>query len=68
VALHDYPVAVVYALFLLGMPLTIRYRAYPLLLLIPLWRARHEDAPLFVLVDHLLQGAGVLAEVVGLPK
>ncbi len=62
VALRDYPVAVVYPLFLLGLPLTARYRAYPLLLLIPLWRARHEDAPLLVILDHLLLGAGVLAE------
>ncbi len=34
------PVTVIYPLFLLGAPLTIKYRAYPLLLLIPLWRAR----------------------------
>ena len=32
-ALQDHPVAVVYPLFLLGLPLTIRYRTYPLLLL-----------------------------------
>ena len=57
-ALRDYPVAVVYPLFLLGLPLTIRYRAYPLLLLIPLWRARHEEAPLRVLLDHLVSGRG----------
>jgi glycosyltransferase involved in cell wall biosynthesis len=68
VALKEYPVAVVYPLFLLGMPLTVRYRAYPLLLLVPLWRARHEEAPLLVLFDHLVQGAGVLAEMVGLSK
>jgi glycosyltransferase involved in cell wall biosynthesis len=68
VALQENPVPVVYPLFLLGMPLTIRYRAYPLLLLVPLWRARHEDAPLLVLLDHLVEGAGVLAEVVGLSK
>ena len=67
-SIRDYPVAVIYPLFLLGLPLTIRYRAYPLLLVIPLWRARHEDAPLLVLLDHLAQGAGVIAEVVGLSK
>jgi len=67
-ALRDYPVAVVYPLFLLGTPLTFKYRAYPLLLLIPLWRARRETAPLLVLLDHLLLGAGVLAEVVGLSQ
>ncbi|MGO9583728.1 MAG: glycosyltransferase family 2 protein [Acidimicrobiales bacterium] len=65
---REYPVAVVYPLFLLGTPLTIRYRAYPLLLLIPLWRARHEPAPLLVLLDHLLLGAGVLTEVLGLSR
>ncbi len=67
-ALKDYPVAVVYPLFLLGLPFTVRYRAYPLLLLVPLWRARHEDAPLLVLLDHLAQGAGVIAEVAGFSK
>ncbi len=67
-ALRDYPVAVVYPLFLLGMPLTIRYRSYPLLLLVPLWRARHENAPLLILLDHLLLGAGVIAEVVGFSR
>ncbi|MGA2804452.1 MAG: glycosyltransferase family 2 protein [Acidimicrobiales bacterium] len=67
-SLRDYPVPVIYPLFLLGLPLTIRYRTYPLLLLIPLWRARHQDAPLLVLLDHLAQGAGVMAEVVGLSR
>jgi GT2 family glycosyltransferase len=68
VALREYPVAVVYPIFLLGLPLTIKYRPYPLLLLIPLWRARHEKAPFLVLLDHLVQGAGALAEVVGLSR
>ena len=67
-ALRNSPVAVVYPLFLLGSPLTVKYRAYPLLLLIPLWRARREEAPLLVVVDHLLLGAGVLAEVAGLTR
>ena len=66
--LRKNPVAVVYPLFLLGSPLTVKYRAYPLLLLIPLWRARREEAPLLVVVDHLLLGAGVLAEVAGLTR
>jgi len=66
--IRDNPVAVVYPLFLLGTPLTVKYRAYPLLLLIPLWRARREDSPLLVVVDHLLLGAGVLAEVAGLSR
>ncbi len=67
-ALRNHSVAVVYPLFLLGIPLTIRYRAYPLLLLIPLWRARHEAAPVLVVLHHLFTGAGVLAEVVGLAR
>jgi GT2 family glycosyltransferase len=65
---QDQPVAVVYPLFLLGTPLAIRHRAYLLLLLVPLWRARHEDAPVMVLLDHLVQGMGVLAEVIGLSR
>jgi cellulose synthase/poly-beta-1,6-N-acetylglucosamine synthase-like glycosyltransferase len=67
-ALRDHPVVLVYPLFLLGSPLTIKYRAYPLLLLVPLWRARREAAPFLVLVDHLLLGAGALAEVAGLAR
>jgi GT2 family glycosyltransferase len=63
--LRDYPVAVIYPVFILGLPLTVKYRSYPLLLLVPLWRARREEAPLLVLLDHLVQGAGVLAEVSG---
>jgi glycosyltransferase involved in cell wall biosynthesis len=65
-SLREYPVPVVYPLFLLGLPLALKYRAYPLLLLVPLWRSRKEDLPLWVLVDHLALGAGVLAECTGL--
>jgi GT2 family glycosyltransferase len=65
-ALREHPVAIVYPIFLLFLPLTLKYRAYPLLLLVPLWRNRHEDLPFRVLIDHLVQGAGVLAEVTGL--
>ena len=67
-AVSEHPVPLVYPLFLLGLPLTIRFRAYPLLLLLPLWRARRETAPLLVLLDHLVLGAGVLAEVAGLAR
>lgn len=67
-AISDHPVPLVYPLFLLGLPLTLRYRAYPLLLLVPLWRARKETAPFLVLLDHLVLGAGVLAEVAGLAR
>jgi GT2 family glycosyltransferase len=54
----------VYPLFLLGLPLTLKWRAYPLLLLWPLWRQRNEELPWLVLVDHLVGGAGVLYELV----
>ncbi|MDA8290453.1 MAG: glycosyltransferase [Actinomycetota bacterium] len=57
------PVPLVYPLYLLGLPLTLRYRAYPLLLLLPLWRSRKEELPMRVVVDHLVLGVGVLAEL-----
>lgn len=60
----EHPVALVYPLFLLGLPLTLRYRAYPLLLLVPLWRGRKEQRPFLVVADHVLQGVGFLTEVV----
>jgi GT2 family glycosyltransferase len=54
----------VYPLFLLGLPLTVKWRWYPLLLLWPLWRQRNEELPWLVLLDHLAAGAGVLYELV----
>jgi len=54
----------VYPLFLLGLPLTLKWRWYPLLLLWPLWRQRNEELPWLVLLDHLAAGAGVLYELV----
>jgi glycosyltransferase involved in cell wall biosynthesis len=54
----------VYALFLLGLPLTLKWRWYPLLLLWPIWRHRNEELPSLVLLDHLVMGAGVLHELV----
>lgn len=58
------PMTVAYPLFLLGLPLALRYRAYLLLLVVPLWRNRHHR-PWAVLADHLSYGAGVLAELAG---
>ncbi len=55
------PVLVAYPLFLLGLPVTFWLPPYPLLLLVPAWRARHAQ-PGVVLIDHLLYGAGALAE------
>jgi GT2 family glycosyltransferase len=63
--LRDDPVAVFYPLFLLGLPLTFVFPLYPALLLIPAWRNRSEGI-IKVLTDHMLYGAGVLAEVAGL--
>jgi GT2 family glycosyltransferase len=62
--LRDDPVVVIYPLFLLGLPLTFFFPLYPALLLIPAWRNRSAGA-LTVLVDHLVYGAGVLAELAG---
>jgi cellulose synthase/poly-beta-1,6-N-acetylglucosamine synthase-like glycosyltransferase len=62
--LRDDPIAVVYPLFLLALPLTLVFPPYPLLLLIPAWRNRSEGI-FRVLVDHLWFGAGVLAELAG---
>ena len=63
--LRSDPIAVVYPLFLLGLPLTLIFPLYPLLLIIPAWRNRSEGVTR-VLVDHLWFGAGVLAELAGL--
>jgi hypothetical protein len=56
-------VPVVYALFLLGMPLTLKWRPYPLLLLLPIWRYRKGESKWFVILDHLFQGVGALYEL-----
>jgi len=62
--LREDPVPIIYALFVLGLPLTIRWRYYPLLLLWPIWRQRNEELPALVLLDHLVLGAGVLDGIV----
>jgi cellulose synthase/poly-beta-1,6-N-acetylglucosamine synthase-like glycosyltransferase len=62
--LRNDPMVIAYPLFLLGLPLTLIFPLYPLLLLIPAWRNR-SDGIIRVLVDHLWFGAGVLAEVAG---
>ena len=62
--LRDDPIVVVYPLFLLGLPLTLIFPPYPLLLLVPAWRNRSQGIAQ-VLVDHLWFGAGVLAELAG---
>jgi GT2 family glycosyltransferase len=60
--LRTEPMVVVYPLFLLGLPLTLIFPLYPALLLIPAWRNRSHGAGR-VLVDHLVFGAGILAEL-----
>jgi glycosyltransferase involved in cell wall biosynthesis len=62
--LRDDPIAVVYPLFLLGLPVTLIFPPYLLLLVIPAWRNRSLGMAR-VIVDHLWFGAGVLAELVG---
>jgi hypothetical protein len=57
-------VPVVYGLFLAGLPLMLKWRWYPLLLLWPIWRQRNEELRWLVLLDHLAQGAGVLHELI----
>ncbi len=64
-ALKSNPVPLLYPLYLLGLPIALKHRSYAALLLVPLWRNRHADNPLLVLGDHLMHGAGVLAELTG---
>jgi cellulose synthase/poly-beta-1,6-N-acetylglucosamine synthase-like glycosyltransferase len=60
-ATNDNSVPVVYALFLLGLPLTLKWRWYPLLVFLPIWH-RRERFRWLVLLDHLFQGLGALHE------
>lgn len=62
-AARDNMTPFVYGLFLLGLPLTLKWRRYPLLLLWPIWRLRDEELPSLVLLDHLFMGAGVIYEL-----
>jgi GT2 family glycosyltransferase len=62
--LRDDPITLIYALFILGLPLTFAFAPYPLLLLIPAYRAK-EERPRDVLADHLLHGLGVLSVLLG---
>jgi GT2 family glycosyltransferase len=60
--LRDDPIAVIYPVFLLCLPLTFIFPLYPALLLIPAWRNRANGAAR-VLMDHLAYGAGVISEL-----
>ena len=61
--LRNDPVPVVYALYVLGLPLTLRFRSYLLLVAIPLWRARKRPYPVRVVVNHFAEGVGSLREI-----
>lgn len=56
------PVTVAYPLFLLGLPLALRWPRYLAMLALPLWRNRRIGGAAATL-DHLVYGAGVLAEL-----
>jgi glycosyltransferase involved in cell wall biosynthesis len=62
--LKNDPMVIVYPVFLLGLPVTLVFPFYPALLLIPAWRNRADGAA-GVVVDHLIFGVGVLAEIFG---
>lgn len=62
-ALRADPVVFAYPVFLLGLPLALRFPLYPFLLLIPAWRNRHIG-PIGAIVDHLIYGAGAIAGVI----
>jgi glycosyltransferase involved in cell wall biosynthesis len=62
------PLILVYPLFLLGLPISLFFPIYPLLLLLPLLRARHRPHPIMLIVDHLLYGAGALWRVSRISK
>ncbi|MFA6005269.1 MAG: glycosyltransferase [Patescibacteria group bacterium] len=55
--------AVIYPIFIIGLPITIIIPIYPLLLLIPLIKNR-SSKPIQVTVDHLVYGLGVLKELI----
>ncbi len=56
------PVPLAYAAFLLGLPVSLRFRAYPCLLIVPALRNRQTGA-LLTVADHLLIGAGFLRQL-----
>jgi GT2 family glycosyltransferase len=65
---REEPVPILYALFILGLPIVLRYRTYLLLLGIPLWRARKRPFPLRVVIFHLAEGVGGLQELMSILK
>ena len=63
----DDPVVVVYPLFLLATPFMLRrWRAYLVLLLVPLYRNRRRPQPARIVLFHFVEGFGCLEECVRL--
>ena len=62
------PVPILYPAYLLFLPLAFVWPSYLALLFVPLWRARRERRPWLVMADHLVLGAGVLAELMALAR
>jgi GT2 family glycosyltransferase len=59
----DDPIVLVYPLFLLAAPYMLRrWRLYPLLLLVPLYRNRRRPKPARIVLLHIVEGIGVLEE------
>ena len=65
--LHD-PVPVLYPLYILGLPLALRYRSYLLLVAVPLWRARKRPYPARVVACHFAEGIGSLKELASIAR
>jgi GT2 family glycosyltransferase len=64
---HD-PVPVLYSLYILGLPLALRYRSYLLLVAVPLWRARKRPYPVRVVACHFAEGVGSLKELTAIAR
>jgi GT2 family glycosyltransferase len=54
--------ALVYPIYIIGLPLTIWWHPYPLLILIPIIKNINKR-PVATIVDHIVYGLGVLYEV-----
>ncbi len=64
---HD-PVPVLYPLYIVGLPLALRYRSYLLLIAVPLWRARKRPYPFRVVACHFAEGIGGLRELTAIAR
>jgi GT2 family glycosyltransferase len=65
----DDPVTIVYPLFLLTAPFMVRrWKLYPLLLLVPLYRNRRRPQPARIVLLHIAEGYGCLEECLRFAK